>query len=337
MNKKRLLSLLLALVLMITALPVSAFAKGEIMTGMAWITGNKLRLRASASTSSKALDSASKGDVAVVVSKQGKWYKVVYNNQIGYMHRDYLDVETKENVELGYGKINANKVNLRSGAGTSYKVAAQGNKGDLGYIVGINNGWYKIIFGSKICYVRSDYMDLTEIPYDNEDSSKEPIFYKNGKSTGVKVSASALKKAEGKQPAKTEKVEEVKKPSSTVGDKIVAEAKKYLGTPYVWSGSDPSGFDCSGFVYYVYKTQGIKIARTQDKMYAAGTPIEKKDLKPGDIVFFQNTYKEGISHCGIYVGDGQFIHSSTSNDKVRYSDLNSAYYTSHYYGAVRYA
>lgn len=333
--RNRMISLLLTFVLLVTAIPVSAFAKGDVMLGVAWITGNKLRLRSSASTSSKVLDSAAKGDVAVVISKQGKWYKVIYNNQVGYMSKDYLDVEKKENVELGYGRINANKVNLRKGAGTSYKIVAQGNQGDMAYIIGINNGWYKIIFGSDICYIRSDYMDLTEIPYENAASKNKPVFFENGNSTGVKVSAKALKNTAAKEDsAKEEKSAEA---ANTIGDKIVAKAKTYLGTPYVWAGADPSGFDCSGFVYYVYKTQGISISRTQEKMYAKGTPVAKEDLKPGDIVFFQNTYKSGISHCGIYVGDGVFIHSSTSNDKVRYSDLNSDYYTAHYYGAVRYA
>lgn len=323
-NRTRVISLLLAMVLLVTAIPISALAKGDIMHGVAWITGSNLRLRSAASTSSTTLDKAPKGDVAVVISRQGDWYKVNYNNQIGYMHGDYLDVVTKENVELGYGKINGNKVNLRSGAGTSYSKVAQGNKGDKAYIIGINTGWYKVIFGSDICYIRSDYLDLTEIPYENADSSKSPKFFENGKSTGTKPSASALKGSSNSTAA-------------TMGDKIVAKAKQYLGYPYVWSEESPEkGFDCSGFVYYVYNSLGIKISRTQDKMYANGTPVSKSDLKPGDIVFFQGTYKEGISHCGIYVGDGKFIHSSTSGDTVKYSNLNSDYYTEHYYGACRY-
>lgn len=341
-KRTRLMSLLLAMVLLICSIPVGAMAKGDIMYGVAWITGNNLRLRSAATTSSKTLDKAPKGDVAVVVSKKGKWYQVIYNGQTGYMSGDYLDVEKRENVELGCGKVNANKVNLRKGPGTSYKAVTRANKGDEAYVIGINNGWYKIIFDSEICYIRSDYLELTEIPYDNADSKNDPVFFENGKSTGVKVDASALKdtgKADesDKDTNASEKEEDKKEESgATIGDKIVAKAKQYLGYPYVWNCESPEdGFDCSGFVYYIYNTMGIKVPRTQAKMYAQGTPIDKEDLKPGDIVFFQNTYKAGISHCGIYVGDGEFIHASSSNDQVRYSDLNSKYYTAHYYGAVR--
>ena len=329
--RNRVISLMLALVLMVSILPVNTYAKGDIMQGVAWVNGSNLRLRSSASTSSTVLDSAAKGEVVVVIAKQGDWYKVVYDLQVGYMHGDYLKVVTKENVELGYGKINGTSVNMRSGPSTSNSVVAQGSKGDKAYIIGINEGWYKVIYGSKICYIRSDYLDLTEVPYENKGSSISPKFFRGGKSTGVAPSASALNGSTG-STGNTSTENTV----STTGAAIVETAKKYLGTPYVWGGEDPSGFDCSGFVYYVYNSLGIKISRTQDTMYSKGTPVSKENLQPGDIVFFQGTYKEGISHCGIYVGEGKFIHSPHSGEVVSYASLNSDYYTEHWYGACRY-
>jgi hypothetical protein len=119
-------------------------------------------------------------------------------------------------------------------------------------------------------------------------------------------------------------------------NKIVAKAKQYLGVPYKWGGTTPSGFDCSGFVYYVLRSQGIEVSRTQTAMYAQGTPVSKSNLQPGDVVFFQNTYKAGLSHVGIYVGDGQFIHAPSSGKVVSYANLYTDYYIAHYYGAVRY-
>ena len=351
--RNRILSLVLALVLMCSILPVNTYAKGDIMYGVAWVNGNNLRLRSAASTGSTILDAAAKGEVVVVVGQQGDWYKVVYDLQVGYMHGDYLKVLTKENVELGYGKINGNSVNLRSGPSTSNASVAKGYKGDSAYIIGINEGWYKVIFGSKICYIRSDYLDLTEVPYENKGSSNSPKFFENGKSTGVAPSASALNGGtsdSGSSSGSTESGStsdsgntsgstgstESTETTTVTGALIVETAKKYLGTPYLWGGEDPSGFDCSGFVYYVYNSLGIKISRTQATMYAKGTPVAKEDLQPGDIVFFQNTYKEGISHCGIYVGDGQFIHSPSSGEVVSYDSLSSTYYTEHWYGACRY-
>jgi cell wall-associated NlpC family hydrolase len=95
-----------------------------------------------------------------------------------------------------------------------------------------------------------------------------------------------------------------------------------------------SGFDCSGLVQYVFAKHGISLWRTCVQQYTNGSYISKSQLKPGDLVFFQNTYKEGISHVGIYIGDGAFIHSSSSKG-VMISQLSNPYWSQHYYGARR--
>ena len=339
---KRLFSAFLALVLLVSCFSITAAAKGDIKQGVAFTTGSNLRLRSKASTSSTILDTAAKGEVVVVLSKTGKWYKVIYNLQEGYMHSDYLNVVKKENVELGYGKVNGTSVNMRKGPSTSYASVTKATTGDKAYIIGINNGWYKVIFQDKICYIRSDYMDLTEFPYENKDSSKSPVFFKGGKSTGVAVSAAALKAAEKPEAPKPEKdepvVEEPKKEEVvqvSLGDQIVAKAKTCLGVPYVWNGTSMKGFDCSGLVYYVLKSLGYSPNRSSVDQYKMGSYVSKSKLQPGDLVFFAGTYKSGISHVGIYIGDGQFIHSPHSGDVVKISDLNSNYYREHYYGARR--
>ena len=339
---KRLMSAFLVLLVLVSCVSITATAKGDVKYGIAFVTGSNLRLRSKASTSSssKVLDSASKGDVAVVISKSGNWYKVIYNQQEGYMSADYLKVAKKENAELGYGVINGTSVNLRKGPGTSYGSVGKATTGDKGYIIGINNGWYKMIFNDKICYVRSDYMDLTEIPYENKDSKNEPVFFKGGKSTGVAVSAAALKAAAEKpataETEKTEKVEEVQEEvKKDPSDEMIALAKSLLGTPYKKGGTTKKGFDCSGYVYYILKTMGYSPNRTAADQYKMGSYVSKKNLQPGDLVFFAGTYKSGISHVGIYLGDGQFIHSPHSGDVVKISDLNSSYYKSHYHGARR--
>ena len=319
----------------------STAVSGGVKYGIAFVSGSGLRLRSAASTGSSTLASASKGEVVVVVSKEGEWYKVIYNLKEGYMHGDYLKVSGTENAELGYGSFNANSVNVRSGAGTSNGKVATASKGDKAYIVGIKDGWYKIIYGQKVGYVRSDYLDLTEVPYENKASSKSPLFFRGGKSTGVEVSAAALNGSSGSsnnssKPDSSTSNSGSDVPASSGADKIVATAKKYLGVPYVWGGASPNGFDCSGLVYYVLRSCGYSVSRTSSSMYKDGTPVDKADLQPGDVVFFQNTYKAGISHVGIYVGGGKFIHSPSTGSVVSYADLNSDYYTSHYYGACRF-
>lgn len=128
----------------------------------------------------------------------------------------------------------------------------------------------------------------------------------------------------------------VQNPSSSKADAIISTAKKYLGVPYVWGGTSPSGFDCSGFVYYVFKQNGINnLPRVSYDMFNVGTPVNKSDLRAGDLVYFKNTYREGISHVGIYIGDGQFIQASSGDEKVKISNLSGSYYVQHYAGAKR--
>jgi cell wall-associated NlpC family hydrolase len=235
------------------------------------------------------------------------------------MHEDYLDVLTAENAELGYGKVTGSNVNLRSGPSTSYRKVATASKGDKAYIIGLNKGWFKVIYKDSICYIRSDYLDLTQIPYENKASSNTPLFYRGGKSTGLAPSASALNGNE-----------------NSTGAKIVADAKKYLGVPYVWGGASPSGFDCSGLVYYVFRSLGYSMYRTPEDQYRQGVFVPRSNLQPGDVVFFYATVAgTGISHVGIYIGNNQFIHSPNSRSVVSIASLDNVYWNQHYYGARR--
>lgn len=111
---------------------------------------------------------------------------------------------------------------------------------------------------------------------------------------------------------------------------IVQAAEKFLGTPYLWGGADPrKGFDCSGFVQYLYQQEGIKLPRTTYTQVKAGTPVkDPKALKPGDIVFFSS--KGDVHHEGLFIGDGQFIHAPHTGDVVRISSLNEPYYKSQF-------
>ena len=127
------------------------------------------------------------------------------------------------------------------------------------------------------------------------------------------------------------------KPSSSIGETIVATAKQYMGTPYVYGGMSPSGFDCSGFVNYVYKLCGYSMSRVASSIYNNnGTYVEKANLQLGDLVFFASN-SSSIGHVGIYIGNGQFIHSSSGAGCVVISDLSSSYYLKNYVGAKRIA
>ena len=330
---RRIITFLLILALVISVTTIQVSAAGPIMYGIGFTTGSNLRLRSQPSTSSAVVDVAPKNEVVVVIDQTGDWYHVIYNLQEGYMHKDYVSVLTRENAELGYGKVNGSSVNLRTAPSTSGRSVGMANKGEQVYIIGLNTGWYKVIWKTHVCYIRSDFVDLTEVPYENQDSAKSPKFFRGGKSTGTAPSASALNGTTAK-PEANEKPE-TNTSGSALGQKLVAGAQKYLGVPYVYGGASPSGFDCSGLVYYLLKNEGYSPYRTAADQYKMGTYVAKENLQPGDLVFFQNTAGYGISHVGIYVGGGKFIHAPHTGSVVSYADLNSTYYTNHYYGARR--
>ena len=111
---------------------------------------------------------------------------------------------------------------------------------------------------------------------------------------------------------------------------VVTVAKKHLGTPYRWGGSSPQGFDCSGFVRYVYAQVGIALPHNAAKQYRHGVPVPRDELQPGDLVFFDR-----LRHTGIYVGDGRFIHAGRVGKRVGISTLDERWYSARWVGARR--
>ena len=323
---KKMIAATLVTLLLISALPTQANAadSGGIKTGVAFVNTASLRLRSSPSTSSTILGYATENEVVVLLGRSGNWYRVLYNLQEGYMHASYLNTTTVENVELGYGKVNYSKVNMRTGPSTTYTRIGQSSQNDLCYIIGMNNQWYKVIWNDQICYIRSDYLTLTEYPYENRASRKSPLFFRGGKTTGTAVSVSKLKSSSNY----------IGSAQNNLAANLIATAKKYIGVKYVWGGTSPTGFDCSGFVQYVFKQHGITLNRTVVTQYQHGTAVSRSNLQPGDLVFFQNTYTTGLSHIGIYIGNGEFIHASSSQG-VTISQLSNSYWNSHYHSARR--
>ena len=125
----------------------------------------------------------------------------------------------------------------------------------------------------------------------------------------------------------------VSRSSNYISKRVINSSLNYIGVPYVFGGTTPSGFDCSGFTRYVFAAAGISLPRTADVQFEVGTPVSYENLAPGDLVFF-STYTYGASHCGIYMGDGNFIHASSSRGVV-VDALGSSYWGSRYIGARR--
>ena len=111
---------------------------------------------------------------------------------------------------------------------------------------------------------------------------------------------------------------------------VVGVALSQLGTPYVWAGSAPGGFDCSGLVMWAYGQVGVSLPHSSYAQYGYGVPVSRDQLQPGDLVFF-----DGLGHVGIYIGGGQFVHAPHTGDVVKISSLDEAWYASAYVGARR--
>jgi cell wall-associated NlpC family hydrolase len=121
----------------------------------------------------------------------------------------------------------------------------------------------------------------------------------------------------------------------SVGSTVVAKGLEHLGTPYVWGGSKPGGFDCSGLAQYLYGQEGVKIPRVSQDQFRAGRSVPSSQMQPGDLVFFQ---KNGdVHHVGIYMGGGKFLHAPHTGDVVKISSLSEPHYRREFAGARRYA
>jgi peptidoglycan endopeptidase LytE len=126
-------------------------------------------------------------------------------------------------------------------------------------------------------------------------------------------------------------------PAPSLSQRIAGLAQQYVGSPYVFGGSSPlTGFDCSGLIQWVLGQVGVATpGRTAAGQYGVGEAVPRDQLAPGDIVFFANTYMPGISHVGVYVGDGQFVDAGTERTGVRRASLAEPYWASRYVGARR--
>ncbi|MCM3664706.1 LysM peptidoglycan-binding domain-containing protein [Mesobacillus subterraneus] len=124
-----------------------------------------------------------------------------------------------------------------------------------------------------------------------------------------------------------------KQPVPSADSEVLAIAQDLLGVPYSWGGSTPEGFDCSGFIYYAFNKAGMKMGRYSSEGYY-NRAYYINDPQPGDLVFFENTYKPGISHMGIYLGNNEFIHASDNG--VIISNLDNPYYKNHFDGFKRF-
>lgn len=304
-----------ALVLTLT----TGFASAAFGTGT--VTAGSLRLREKASSSSATLDTYARNTtVTVLADIQDGWYKVEVGGKTGFMSAEYLDVvpsgdaeaapALEEDQELPVGETSDETDDVEE------EVLAKVNTSALNVRSGPGTSYDKVakLSSGAIVTILAEENGWSQIS--------------TGKVNGY-VSSEYLTVVDAAALAA----------SSNLGDELVALAKQYLGVRYKYGGASPSGFDCSGFVYYLYKAMGYSVPRTASAQWSAGyDKVAKADLQPGDLVFFTKTYHSSkyITHVGIYVGGGKFIHaSSPSSGGVIYNSLSDSYYGPRYVGACR--
>ena len=261
-------------------------------------------------------------------------------------------------VNAATGVVGTDSLNIRSAPSTDSQVIGKEYTGSSVTIKEYANGWYTLDYNGVQAYASADYVSVhimgegcvtytdsvvylrntpswssdlfEEVPYGTKLSvtGVEEEFYEilyNGNLRYIPVVCTDVRR-----DALVSRQESTR----TLAQRSVDIAAQYVGTPYVYGGSSPSGFDCSGFTSFVYSQLGVTLPRTSYSQSFAGIPVQKSELMPGDLVFF-NTSGGGISHVGIYSGNGMFIHSPIPGYSVCFSDMNSDYYLRTYVCARR--
>ena len=300
MNNKTLKTIAAATMLS-SIITVSASATS---IGGASVDASALNLRSDASTASSILTTVPNGSLVVVGDKTNdSWYKVVYRGAVGFMSAQYVSFNEILEGDFGTGTIYGSDVCMRTAPDINSEIVGTYENGTEMNVLGVYEGWYKLSYNGNVGYVYSDCFAL------NGGMSE---LYGNYVSSQIESEESSL------------------------GQTIVDSAKEYLGVPYVWAGTSPKGFDCSGLVNYVYGQNGYSINRTAASIYNNGVAVDRSELQVGDVICFSSSAGGSyIGHVGIYIGAGEFIHASSSDRCVRIDNLSTSYYDSHYYGARR--
>ena len=264
--------------------------------GAGTVTADALRLRDTPAAEGEILATASGGTSVVVLEDTGNgWYKVNFNTVEGYMSSEYLTVSTTADAALGYGLVDTDGSSLNMRA-------AAGTSYDT--VASIPGG--------------------TVLELEGVDNGWYKVTY-SGKTGYVSSDYITITT----EPDATETA------SSDLGAQIVAYAEEYLGTPYVLGGNGPNQFDCSGFTKYVYSHFGYTLNRTATDQLQNGVSVSKDELQPGDLVFFKYRTSKPVSHVGIYIGNGEFIHASTNRYVVQIDQMESGHYANVYVYARR--
>ena len=316
---------------------------------IAYVIGSQseVNLMALPSDDAETVGSISVGSEVQVLESSEGWIKVVDSNGMaGYIKNNLVTQNSAaaneakmsvDNYKIAKVSLEGGSVRVRAGASTDTGILDELEDGRYVYILGGEDDFIKVCYGDRY---EEGYVINTALEFVGEWENKDEL---RSKQQAVQEEIEAARRAEEARQAAAERAQQnaqaagvsdaVVTSGSGTGQDIVNTAMQYLGVPYVWGGTSPSGFDCSGLVQYVCRKNGISVARVAADQRNCGTYVSRENLQPGDLVFFA---KGGsIHHVGIYVGNGNMIHAPQTGDVVKVASINTEYRISQYAGAVR--
>ena len=295
-----------------------------------WVNVSALNVRSGAGTSSSIIGSLSTGD-KVSGTLQNGWLKISYNGQVAYISANCLsNTEVKKPVvekkqenntpakqentvqsQAYTGWVNTAALNVRSGASTSYSIIGSYTMGDK--VSGqLANGWLKVNYNGRSGYISANLLSSKEV-------AKPQQVVENNKSNNNAI---------GQQTA-------TQTPQASASGQAAANiARQFVGYPYVWGGASPSGFDCSGLVYYAYKQIGVNLNRNSAAQFSNGYSVGINNLQPGDLVFFNQS--GSIDHVGMIVDyNGNYVHAVSPGVGVQIGNIYNSWSQRVFAGARR--
>ena len=304
---------------------------------------------------SLSIENLKQGTIFQIEDKANNWVLVNGENSQGWIRFEQLE-KTEENQETTQSNetttepenvpetsetqepvqnqpktmyVNSQTVNVRSKPDQTSSIVTQLSiNSQVTVLLEQDNGWSQITFSGGEGYIASNLLSETRQETSRGSTTPRTSTNLSDNTTKSETTKSNTSSTSSKDTATTSNSTSA---SSSKGSEVLAYAMKYMGYSYVYGGSTPSGFDCSGFTSYVYKHFGITLNRTAAGQFSNGTAVSKANLQPGDLVMFGSP----INHVGIYAGGGKIVHAANPSRGVTTDTINSGYYKTHYVGARR--
>ena len=285
--------------------------------------------------SSNIIYTATENENIEEIEQLNGWSYIKVNNNYGWVRTESLTERDKVEEKIEQKEENPreekqetknvtkyvkyDKVNLRKEPSVDSKTLQKLSLNTKVIVIEeVDSKWSKVKVDSKEGYISTELLSNEEQEEKNNQEKNDSTTSRNSEEDRKELE---VKEENKKQEQKEEKTETNKK---VTGEDIVNCAKKYLGYDYVYGGSSPkTGFDCSGFTYYVYKQFGYTLSRSSKAQANNGTKVEKENLKPGDLVIYKNSSLTAIGHVGIYIGNNKMIHASEPGVGVVITDIDS--------------